>query len=360
MAYVQYQTSLRRVFSRHTLLLACSALYVLAACAILSTNDAANFDDSNLWLIWVNYSGPLLVGLILGVCLKVVIIEHPAHPIGALWRDVRTVAKPNQLLESALLLFIFAPVAAYCMRLKSLIPYLNPVKYDQYLVTLDHIIGFGQLPQTRLDWLLQSPWSYKIVSLFYSAGWAIGSLSVLAYTIFVAAPGFRKTRFMLAYFLVWMVLGSGLAIALNSGGPLFFHTYTGLDNYDAFTAKLASLSGQTEWTSYALSQSMIHYFQSNRPAPVALGISAMPSLHIATAVTVVLHTHSRGLLARWIGILWLGLLYLGSIVTGWHYAIDGIVAVGFALLIWQISNGLTLAQGRLLLKAYGESATGPQ
>lgn len=64
------------------------------------------------------------------------------------------------------------------------------------------------------------------------------------------------------------------------------------------------------------------------------GISAMPSLHVATAVLFAL-TAWR---IHWVlGVLfWFYALVIqmGSVHLGWHYAVDGYVGATVALVIW--------------------------
>jgi membrane-associated phospholipid phosphatase len=64
------------------------------------------------------------------------------------------------------------------------------------------------------------------------------------------------------------------------------------------------------------------------------GISAMPSLHVATAVSYALVGFA---VRRWLGILLAGFaafIMIGSVHLGWHYAIDGYTGLLCTLAIW--------------------------
>jgi membrane-associated phospholipid phosphatase len=70
----------------------------------------------------------------------------------------------------------------------------------------------------------------------------------------------------------------------------------------------------------------------------SIGISAFPSLHVATAVLFALYA-SR----RWgrIGLaLWAfaATILVGSVVLGWHYAVDGYAGALLSVLIWKAAG----------------------
>ena len=74
---------------------------------------------------------------------------------------------------------------------------------------------------------------------------------------------------------------------------------------------------------------------------VLAGISAMPSMHVATAVLMALYAWTH---ARWAGFVmavFAILIMLGSVHLGWHYAVDGYVGALIAWIAWRI--GLAVA-----------------
>ncbi len=75
------------------------------------------------------------------------------------------------------------------------------------------------------------------------------------------------------------------------------------------------------------------------PAPQAVeGISAMPSLHVATPVLFSLlgwRAH------RWLGVAYTAyavIVLLGSVHLGWHYAVDGYASIILVPVIWKASG----------------------
>jgi hypothetical protein len=115
-------------------------------------------------------------------------------------------------------------------------------------------------------------------------------------------------------------------ILLPAGGPVF---YAQLGYGDRF----ADLQGAEEtrilanylWTVY-----------SGKGFGPGSGISAMPSLHIATSVWMLLVVHVCA--RRWIVPMAVAgaLIFLLSISLGWHYAVDGVVGGAAALLCFRL------------------------
>ena len=68
------------------------------------------------------------------------------------------------------------------------------------------------------------------------------------------------------------------------------------------------------------------------------GISAMPSMHIATATIFVLA--ARGTKWIWPALLFLALTFFGSVYLGYHYVVDAPVAALVAFGCWSVARRL--------------------
>lgn len=100
-------------------------------------------------------------------------------------------------------------------------------------------------------------------------------------------------------------------------------------------------------------QDMLWQAYAGNGTEIGAGISAMPSLQVATAFSYVPVGFA---VRRWLGILLAGfaaLIMIGPVHLGWHYAIDGYVGILCTLAIW-FAVGWTLdhpAVARLLRAA---------
>jgi TRAP-type C4-dicarboxylate transport system permease small subunit len=60
----------------------------------------------------------------------------------------------------------------------------------------------------------------------------------------------------------------------------------------------------------------------------------MPSMHVAQASLTAAAAFRVGKVLGWIATAYALLIFVGSIHFGWHYAIDGMVAVAATVAIW--------------------------
>ena len=77
------------------------------------------------------------------------------------------------------------------------------------------------------------------------------------------------------------------------------------------------------------------YLAAGMNAKIALngsGVSAMPSMHIATATICLLA--ARGTRWLFLAVLFWLLTFVGSVYLGYHYAVDAPVAAAVAMLCW--------------------------
>ena len=153
-----------------------------------------------------------------------------------------------------------------------------------------------------------------------------------------APPSAQKSAAMPTYFLCWSVVGPLIHIMLPAAGPIF---YMQMGYGDRFAA-LQNVSETREIAAYLWA---IHAGDGFGPGS---GISAMPSLHIATTAWMVLA--ARAFRPRlFVPTLLLGFaIFLLSIALGWHYAMDGIVGGLAAWLMPSMPVGYGDAQASTL------------
>lgn len=201
---------------------------------------------------------------------------------------------------------------------KGTIPLVGGFWADPYLADFESAL-FGGDPWRFLH-RLPEPAGAAIDLVYQYWFW-----SILTGLAFIAAqrPSPHKTQAVVAFFLLW-ALGSITQFALPSAGPVYFERLGfGPRFADLEIPRLAKLGSDLLW-----------YVHQTQSSGVGVGISAMPSMHVATTSWLVL-AFPRWRLA--LSLYWL-VIFVGSIYLGWHYAVDGVAGLLLALLAWRLAR----------------------
>jgi hypothetical protein len=174
-------------------------------------------------------------------------------------------------------------------------------------------------------------WSVPFFDHLY--GTFILTQAFAVFGLLVSKPSALKSRAMVSLCLSWVVLGIAGAYLLSSAGPLFYdrlfssHRFAELDAMILAHAPLTKMTSDALWMSYTANV-----------ASVANGISAMPSMHVATTLWLALVLKDTRLSAlAW---LYYALIWIGSVLLGWHYLSDGLVGSIGALAVWKVAPAL--------------------
>lgn len=203
---------------------------------------------------------------------------------------------------------------------KPLLNYLVPFWADPMLARADRII-FGTDPWRLLDWM-----NSLSTALFYHRAWFALMIAILL-LVLSARPSPEKSALMLTYFLLWSLFGPIVHVLMPAAGPIFFDRL-------GYGPEFTAIDLPSEATKVA--DHLWGFYADGGFGPGA-GISAMPSLHIATTAWLVIAVHrfARSLLVPVAACAIL--IFLLSISLGWHYAVDGLAGGLGAVLIWRLS-----------------------
>ena len=140
-------------------------------------------------------------------------------------------------------------------------------------------------------------------------------------------------------------MGVLLATVFSSAGPCFYrHVVPGPDPYAQLMAYLEGVSLDHDLSALRAQEYLwLGYSTGRFPTE---GISAMPSMHVAMAMLMVL-VHWR--VNRLFGILagvFAFLILIGSVMLGWHYAVDGYVGAALVMPVWWFSGRFLAALRR--------------
>lgn len=262
---------------------------------------------------------------------------RPKKPARFLWQDLRQGPLKTERLARAIPVFIgftFFFSAFTCM--KQLIPGLNPFSWDQEFAALDYLLHFGVDPWKILHPFFGWPLITYALNINYNV-WLVAVFTVLYWQLFSLANRKVRFQFFFAFILCWAINGNLLATIFSSAGPCFLERLTGSDYYAPLMAHLSHAN--ENFKIFAVStQNMIWDAASKNVSMVGGGISAMPSIHVSTAMIFWLmaralkNKYHKGFFVFFIFIV------LGSIYLAWHYAVDGYLAIITTYALWKISG----------------------
>ncbi len=214
-------------------------------------------------------------------------------------------------------------------RWKSFMPQWAPFIWDERLLSAESWLHGGQPPAIGLLPLLGSPFALTLLDRLYDTAFAAMAVVVLWQAW--SSERERARQFMLAFILVWIVLGVLVAAAFSSVGPVMLEQLTGDTTFRPLlqAMKAAGRTGTLDaaaslWSWWTTSGVSI--------------ISAFPSIHVA--MPALYACVARGPL-RWLFAAYTVTTLVGSFMLGWHYAIDGYAGILGAIGCWWLAGRLT-------------------
>lgn len=311
-----------------------------AAIAILETALARSFGMAATYFFLALTLAGAFALILLGRALFAMVRRHEQHPISALFATIdwkRAAFAIGGILIASL---SFSALEILKARISSVVPFYA----DPYLASLDQRI-FGEDAWRFFDRLLgPAIWP---MSIFYGL-WILTQMTAFT-AVILSSPSDLKTRAIIAYTLMWFLIGTVLAYLLSSVGPVFFDEVYGGNRFDALKSVLSHTLFQDD-----IARSLWRSHETG-VLNIGSGISAMPSMHLAGATWLALVVRARFPRFEIAGWTYVALIYIGSIMFGWHYASDGVVGVAGAVLCWKMASALGSALSTLRQKVLDAS-----
>jgi len=267
-----------------------------------------------------------------GIALQLVYRGLRRQPLRGYLREVARL--PWLLLWTRLLLAAVLMTYGYFW-LKVSIPLVNPRLWDAELWQLDRALHLGISPSLFVANLCAGTPLVGVIDRWYGA-WVSTVFYTLAFFSAAVDPLLRR-RFLLSCVLLW-TFGSWLYMALPALGPV----YVAPAAYEEVLVDMPRARAGQE----ALRENYQRMLEGRRTGVLASfkptrGIAAMPSLHVGAHFLFFLWAHRRARPLRLLFALATAFTFIGSLLSGWHYAVDGYV-------------GLLLAWGCFRLALWGE------
>jgi len=249
--------------------------------------------------------------------------EGERRPAGRIARDFDR----TRAVAILLAVFLGSITAGAFSTLKDAIPLAVPFYLDSGLTNFERAI-FGTDPWRISHDLLG--WATPVIDRFYLS-WL--PVMLIAFNlVLLSKPSALKSRSLIAYILIWPIVGTLGSYSLASAGPIF---------HDALFGGHSGLIAALEREGATGNLHAYHYLldaYANRANALGGGISAMPSMHIAMACWLALTLRGAAPRLQWIGWTYFAMIWVSSFHLGWHYVSDGVVGSAGASLIWRAAK----------------------
>lgn len=237
---------------------------------------------------------------------------------GRAGRFLRAFARTGSLADLVRFIAVLSLATYGYSWLKVFVPLLNPALWDAALARLDAAVHFGLnvnrfalelLPFPALLRALDVYYGLFLVTVLTAVGWLATGLSIA-----------ERTRFASGLVVLWLS-SAWLYLAMPSLGPCYAFP-------EDYAAARRSMPLQTFTQERLIGQyRMVRGLRTSGAEGMildpVLGVAAMPSLHVAAQAYIAFFARRR---SRPLFLLYAAaaaLTFFGSLVTGWHYAVDG-------------------------------------
>jgi hypothetical protein len=263
------------------------------------------------FLLWVKYA--VACGIVL-VAAKVWKLRSAGveSPIAHL--RTQFIERKAALLASIAGMLLAGVDMLFFMWIKPEVTAVAPFWADELFADMDHAI-FGMDP-----WRLFEGMDLTFHAWAYSFFWAIAIMAALVWLL--AQPSSReRSTSLLSYFALWSVFGPLGQFFFSAAGPIFYSRIGLGDRFAELERNIPEVTHQVSGYLWDM--------HSNGVLGAGAGISAMPSLHIATVTWIYLLFRNQGSRFAPVAAMFAIYIFAASVALGWHYAVDGIFgAVG--------------------------------
>jgi hypothetical protein len=241
-------------------------------------------------------------------------------------RYFRVVRRPGWILDTLRMMIAGGLVVTTYGWIKLVVPVLHLRFFDQQLWQLDRFLFFGMAPTTFIVEVFDTG---PVLWLFDRAYAVIFGLSAfVAFSYFLSEPSRRvRIAFSNGNALLW-ISGAWLYVLFPSVGPAYRFP-------EVWLAHAQSLD-VTQSVQRLLMRNFQDVIRAGRGLPVSapiniiFGIGAFPSLHVAFQTYVFLWMRKLWTSGEVLFAVFTLVIFLGSMITGWHYLIDGLAGIAMA------------------------------
>ena len=276
---------------------------------------------------------PALIGYTLaGVIIRALVASYR----GELAAYVRVIRSAGWLTDTLRLIVFGALLMHAYFWLKLLVPVLHRRLFDQGLWDLEQTLLAGFSPNILFIEMFSHPISLRAIDWSYARVFFV-SLTV-AFVFFLSAPSRRlRLAFTTGNTFLWLT-GAWLYLLVPSLGPAYRFP-------DVWLPLAAGLPLTQHFQALLLKnyQAVMRLAEGAGGAGeirLVFGIAAFPSLHVAFQTYAFLWMRRVWIYGQIVFGIFMVLILIGSVVTGWHYLIDGLAGIVMAGACYWLSSRL--------------------
>jgi len=332
---------LGKVLRAHFWCVAAVAVYLLAALFISRYFSIPNGVLPFLYISVVPVvTGIYIFSFVILYLVYVMVAVRPTRLFRYLAADAGTNwLTAERLFGGLLIIFLMQIFFSVFTSMKSLIPAINPFAWDATLAAWDRSLHGGIDPWLLMQPVFGFPVMTSAINFFYQC-WLFVLYGFLVWQGFSLRDQRLRMQFFLTLVLTWVLLGNVVATVLSSAGPVYYGRITGLE--DLYVPLMEYLRAANEtypvwalelhdrlWDAYALDDNQL-----------GKGISAMPSIHVASSVLFALVAWRAHRVAGIVFTVYAVIVMIGSVHLAWHYALDGYLAALLTWMLWHVTGRL--------------------
>ncbi len=213
---------------------------------------------------------------------------------------------------------------------KELVAVFQTFGWDAAFAELDRILHFGRDPYVWLLPLTGSPLVTTVLNGAYHA-WFFLIYFVTFVACFAPRGHVASRAYLIAFVLTFAIGGNVMAMVFSSAGPVYFERLgLGGDFVPLMELLYRNAEVSPVWALDVQEGLWDAYVNDG----VLAGISAMPSMHVATSVLMACFAGSYARWAGWVMWIFAAMIMVGSVHLGWHYAADGYAGGLIAVICW--------------------------
>ncbi|MEA1947425.1 MAG: phosphatase PAP2 family protein [Thermodesulfobacteriota bacterium] len=227
---------------------------------------------------------------------------------------------------------IFIVLFSYCT-LKSIIPVVNPVLFDEQFNTMDYNLFFKHSPtELIIEWI--PVYFIGFLSFGYKFYFLI---KIFAFSAIYCNVNDKRVFYkMIIAFSTTIILGLGLYFLFPAQGPIY-HCPEQFEKIQTPMSETSNYKLQKDlWTVYeqVKKHTPQDFCELTKTSGIRNGVAAFPSLHIAISCVLLYFLFRYNRAIFWLCFFPFWVMVLSTIYFGWHYVVDdiaGFVLAGFVL-----------------------------